>query len=147
MKEFYSKAECEGYLKIEDCSLAIKESRLVNDQYYVSNKLMDRFVARPKKTYSKRFYHIYDSTGKYYGEFKGKKIMPVLDVYSWKVIGNAIENNKRWYKNFYISEEILDKVPEKRFEIKIDAYDKYGKYLESFDNLKDIREKYKITSA
>lgn len=108
---------------------------------------MDRFVARPKKTYSKRFYHIYDSTGKYYGEFKGKKIMPVLDVYSWKVIGNAIENNKRWYKNFYISEEILDKVPEKRFEIKINVYDKYGKYLESFDNLKDIREKYKVTSA
>lgn len=147
LKEFYSKAECEGYLKVDDVSEYIKNQLLVNDKYYVSNKLMDKFVPRPKVSYCRRIYHIYDINNKYYGEFKGKKIMPIIDTCSWRVIQNAIENNKRWYKNFYISEEKIDQVPEKRFEIKIDVYTKYGKYLESFNSLKDVREKYNVTSA
>ena len=56
--------------------------------------------------------------------------------------------NKGWYKNFYLSETPVDKVPERYVrQYSIDVYDKLGNYIESFDSFKAVRDKYQVPSS
>lgn len=148
IKECYCKEDLEYWGKIssdDNVEDAIKYQTPIRD-YYVSNRLMDVFVPKAKTTYSKRLYYVYKDTV-FKGTYKGKEILRVLDTYSWKNIRKAMEINKGWYKDFYISFDKVDKVPDKAFKIQIDVYDKFGNFIESLDTLKEVREKYNLTSA
>lgn len=125
---------------------AIKFQIPIRD-YYVSNKLMDVFAPRAKSTYSKRLYYVYTKDNVFKGVYKGKEVLRVLDTYSWKNIRKAIEINKGWYKDFFISFEEINQVPEKTFKSQIDVYDHFGNFIESIDSLKEVREKYNLTSS
>lgn len=147
LRECYCKDDLEYWggihSEIEDI---IKFQIPIND-YYLSNKLMDVFVPRAKSTYSKRTYYVYTKDNGFKGVYRGKEILRVLDTYSWKNIKKAIEINKGWYKDFYISFAKVDKVPEKVFKMQIDVYDHFGNFIESLNSIKEVREKYKLTSA
>lgn len=125
---------------------ALKYQTLVNG-HYISNKMMDVFIPKARVTYAKRMYYVYTKDGVLKGKYKGKEVMRVLDNYSWKSIKNAIEVNKGWYKDFYISLEKVDQVPERTPKPQIDVYDRHGNFIETLPTLKDIKEKYGLTSA
>ena len=64
-------------------------------------------------------------------------------------ISNIFSHNNGWYKDFYISLNKIEKVPNKRIGrgISIDIYDKYGNFIEHMDSIKAVREKYNVPSS
>lgn len=149
LQEFYSQKDCADYIGIKDLSKAIKNQSLVHNKYYVSNSLYDVFIPKSRTNYLNKIYYIYDVNNKFYGKYEGKEIMNVIGLHSWNKIRDIFQYNKQWYKDFYISEKMIENVPEKHYSngIKVDIFDKYGKYIETLDSVKDVKEKYNISSA
>lgn len=147
LRECYCSEDLEYWGNItEDVTDNIKYQTPIGD-YYVSNKLMDIFTPRAKTTYSKRLYYVYTKDGNLKGTYKGKEVLRAVDNYSWKNIRKAIEVNKGWIKDYYLSFEEIDKVPDKVFKSQIDVYDKFGNFIESIESLKEVKEKYGLTSS
>ena len=75
--------------------------------------------------------------------------MPIIGLNSWSTIRDIFPYNKNWYKDFYISETEINQVPLKQYSngIQIDVYDKFGNFIETLKSIKDVREKYKVTSS
>lgn len=149
LREFYSEKECAEYIGIKDLSKALKCQSLVKKQYYVSNQLFDVFIPKPRTNYLSQTYYVYDKNNKFYGKFTGKDIMPIINLHSWSSIRDIFQYNKNWYKDFYISLEEIDKVPDKHYSngIQVDVYDKYGNFIETLKSVKDVKEKYHISAS
>lgn len=131
----------------EDVLEAIKNHHEING-YYVLNYMTPLFSPSPRKQYIRETFHVYTQEGNYLGAFKGKDVMKVIDLHSWAKISKIFEFNKNWYKNWYISLEPVDKLPERKFNtLKIDVYDKYGNFIEHLDSPAVAREKYGIPSS
>jgi hypothetical protein len=73
--------------------------------------------------------------------------MNVIQLHSWQKIRDIFRYNHNWYKDFYISFEEIQEVPEKSFKMKVDVYDKYGNFIETLPTIKEVKEKYKVPSA
>lgn len=151
LKEFISRKECGDYLGKDEASIcnAIKRSSLIDGKYYVSNKMVDLFIPKPRMQYTKAEIFVYTRDNEFIGKYIGKEVMPVLNLHSWSKIRDIFRDNNGWYKDFYLSLEKVDNVPEKRpgNQIKVDVYDKYGNYIETLDKIKDVREKYKVPAS
>lgn len=151
LREFNSQTECAEFIKYDkgELSRAIKHQTLIKKQYYVSNKLIDEFIPSPRKNYINRTFYVYDVNNKFIGSYVGKELMKVINLHSWDYIGHIFTHNRNWYKDFYISFEKIEKVPQKRIGngICIDIYDKYGNYIETLKSMKEVREKYKVPAS
>lgn len=151
LKEFLSRKECAEYIgtKEEVIVKAIKQDSLVLKQYYVSDSLVDEIKPKARKQYAKSKIYVYDENSCLIGSGIGKEIMPLIREHSWQVIRDAFRYKKGWYKNFYLSMQEIDKVPERQSGngIKIDVYTKYGDFIETLNTVKEVREKYNVPSS
>ena len=151
LKEFLSRKECADYIgtKEEVIVKAIKQDSLVLKQYYVSDSLVDEIKPKARKQYAKSKIYVYNENSELIGFGIGKEVMPLIREHSWQVIRDAFRYKKGWYKNFYLSMQEIDKVPERRSGngIKIDVYTKYGDFIETLNTVKEVREKYNVPSS
>lgn len=151
LKEFLSRKECAEYIgtKEEVIVKAIKQDSLVLKQYYVSDSLVDEIKPKARKQYAKSKIYVYDENSCLIGSGIGKEVMPLIREHSWQVIRDAFRYKKGWYKNFYLSMQEIDKVPERQSGngIKIDVYTKYGDFIETLNTVKEVREKYNVPSS
>ena len=151
--EFYSEKECAAYIHISEINVnkAITQNSLLAKEYYVSNTLVDEFKPKARKEWSKYTYYVYDVNNHYYGNFKGKALMPIIDLHSWGDIKDIFRYNHGWYKDFYISLKAIEEVPEKKLGhgngITIDVYTKYGEFIETLPSVKEVKEKYKVRAC
>ena len=83
--------------------------------------------------------YLYDVNNNFIGKFKGKEIMPVIGTYSYSTINKAFNNNKGWYKDFYLSLNEITKVPSKKVTKSIDIYTLDGHYIETLNSLKEVK--------
>ena len=151
LREFAFLEECAEYtnLTVKELTRAIKNQRLVKDAYYVSNKLLDVFKSKPRNMYKDQIFYVYDVTGKFLGQYKGKEVMKAINLHSWTKICNIFEINHNWYKDFYVSLEEVKTVPSKQYSggVCIDVYTKEGDFIETITSIKEVKEKYKVPSA
>lgn len=151
IKEFESRLECAKFLDKSPTyiSNAISRQCLVNKQYYISKVLVDEFKPKAKTQYIKMKFYVYDDKNKFYGEFIGKKVMSIIQLYSWGKIRDIMVDNKGWYKNFYLSKSVIDTVPfrVKNNTIRVDVYDKYGNFIETINTIKEVKEKYNVPAS
>lgn len=149
-KEFDTKESCAKYLgcSVTDIKEAIKQMRMISG-YYVSNKMVDVFKPHVRRNYKFQTFYLYKNTGEFVGTYKGKEIMRAIKLHSWLKIGRIFSMFSGFYEDFYLSLEKVDKIPEKpkRQKFIIEVYDKYGKFIEKTDNLKEVKEKYKIPNS
>ena len=141
IREFMNIAECEKYLGIDNVPEYIKNQKLIHNRFYVSNKITDLFAAKPRRQYLHTTLHVYKN-GEYLGEYKGKEVMNVIHLYSWTKIRNAITLRNGQYQDYVISE--TKELPTTKTHTSIDVYTKYGKYIETLDNLVEMKHKYNI---
>lgn len=75
--------------------------------------------------------------------------MPLINAYSWETIRDAFRYKQGWYKEFYLSETEITKVPERILgsRIKVDIYTKYGEFIETLNTVKEVREKYNVPAS
>lgn len=152
IKEFISRKECAEYINVEESNIcsAIKRESLVENKYYVSDKLVDEFIPKPRKQYTKMTFYVYKDY-KYIGSFIGKEIMPVIEEYSWSKIRDSIRGQRGWIKNYYISSSYIEEseIPQKQIGngISIDIYDKYGNFIECLYSIREVKEKYGIPAS
>lgn len=151
LKEFDSQTECAKYISYDngELSRAIKNQTLVKKEYYVSNRLIDEFKPKSRNNYIDRVYYVYNVNGEFISECKGKELMKIIDLHSWDKVNHIFTKNNNWYKDFYVSFEPVEKVPNKKVGngIGIDVYDKYGTFIEHINTIKETREKYNIPSS
>ena len=150
LNEFMSEKECAEYLNILPATVnkAIKQHSLVDKSYYISDKLVDEFKPKQKRSNIKRTFYVYDINNKFYGKFVGKEVMKIINLHSWGKISDIFRYNHGWFKDFYLSDTEIENVPEKRFNngngIAIDVYDKYGNFIETINTVKEVKLKYKV---
>ena len=148
--EFSSRTACAKALGCDSQSVstALRTENTIKG-YYVSETLTDEFKINPKKPISTSLIYVYDKDNNFIGKGIGKEIMKIINLHSYKSIYNAIYWNKGWYKDYYLTFEETEQVPEKLHTThkKIDVYDKYGNFIETLDSLKETKEKYNINSA
>lgn len=147
--EFTSRKECAKFIESTESAVcsAISRQSLIKKQYYVSNSLVDLFIPKPKIQYYKSKFYVYKNNTLIF-EGIGKDIMPVIGLNSWDRIRD-IFNRNGWYKDFYISTEKVESVPEQsdKKHIKVDVYTKYGDFIETLNKIKDVREKYNVPAS
>lgn len=147
--EFISRKKCAEYIgtKEEVVAKAVKQNSLVLNSYYVSDSMVDEYIPKARKQYAKTLIYVYDKDSNLIGKGIGKEIMSIISEYSWEIIRDAFRYKQGWYKDFYMSFEEIDKVPERTFGIKVDIYDKYGNFIETLNSVKEVRQKYNVPSA
>lgn len=151
IKEFKSRKECADYLNTLESNVCrvIKTQKMFSKTYYISDKLTDLFIPKPRRQLINTRFYIYNEKSELIGQGIGKEIMAIIKCYSWNKINDCFRYHQNWYKNFYISESIISKVPQKVFgnKKKVDVYDKYGNFIETIDSIKEVKIKYKIPSS
>jgi len=152
IKEFPSHTECSEFIGgCSDITRAITEQSLIKNQYYVSNKMVDEFKPKPRKKYLKQTFYVYNVNNEFVGEYIGKEIMGIINLHSWDKINHIFREgaNKGWYKNFYLSLEKIDNVPNKKYSngMMVDIYDKFGNFIETLKTVKEVKEKYNVPTA
>lgn len=145
-KVYGSKLDCARDMDITNVDKVIQQEILIDNKYYLSTSLTDNFTPKPRRSYIRKEIHVYDITGKYYGSFIGKSIMKVINLHSWTKISNAFKYNRGWYKDFYLSETPVDQVPQKITGYKIDVYTSTGDFIETFNSISKVKEKYGLTN-
>lgn len=150
LNEFNSIKECAEFINSSESAVskALKDQRLINKEYYVSEKMVDEFIPKARKQYINTLFYIYKEPCELVGKGIGKEIMPILGCYSWETIRDAMRYKNNWYKEFYISESEVDALPSKsKKSIQVDIYDKYGNYIETLNTIKEVKEKYNIPAS
>lgn len=148
LTEFESRTECANFLNCcpQSISNALRNQKSIKN-YYVSDKLVDLFIPKARKQLQNEIIYLYDVNNNFIGKFKGKEIMPVIGTYSYSTINKAFNDNKGWYKDFYLSLNEITKVPSKKVTKSIDIYTLDGHYIETLNSLKEVKEKYNVNSA
>lgn len=149
--QFESMRACSEYFKknIGTIYQAIKRASLIRGKYYLSFKLVDYFIPKPRIQYSQETFYAYYKDGSFLGSYKGKEIMPIIHLNSWSKISNIFQVGNNWYKDYYVTFEPINEVPSKKYvrKLSIDVYDKFGNFIESMDSVKSVREKYKVPAS
>lgn len=146
---FYSKRGKLKYLteynKIYDNY--IKNQTLYDNNWYVSNKLTDEFIPKPRRQYLHQTFYVYRNNS-FVGKFVGKELMKVINLHSWAKISNIFSCNNNWYKDFYITLNEVDTIPERpTIGVHVDIYDKYGNFIEQVDSIRKVKDKYNVPSS
>lgn len=115
-------------------------------EYYITNKIVDEFNPKPRREYKDQVYYVY-TNNEFVGAFIGKEVMPIIGLHSWAKIKNAIQLNGGWYKDFFISLEKVNEIPEKKINREVDVFDKYGNFIETLSSIKELKEKYGLRSC
>lgn len=151
LREFISRKECGEYIgaKEEIICKAIKQQSLVLKNYYVSDSLVDEFIPKARKQYSKSLIYVYNELSELVGQGIGKEIMPIINDYSWSSIQDSFRYKGGWHNTYFLSLESVNKVPERVLgsRIKVDIYDKFGNFIETLNMVKEVREKYKVPAS
>lgn len=147
--EFNSRTECSKFLECtpQSVSNALRNELLIKG-YYVSEKVVDIFQPKARKQLQKETIYLYNVNGDFLGSFIGKEIFPVINLYSFSKINHAFNDNKGWYKDFYMSLTPVDKVPNKihNGRKKVEIYTKDGHLIETLESLKEVKDKYNLNS-
>ena len=149
IREFDSRTDCANYLNCcpQSVSKAINQQSIIK-QHYVSETLVDVFSPKPRIQLIKATFYIYNKDGVLLYKCVGKEIMSFLNEYSWKKIHTAINSNRGWYKDFYISTEEVLKIPEKKdAHKKVLVYNLSGHLLSEHKSVKDAMIQYELTSS
>lgn len=111
--------------------------------------MMDEFRPKARKQYAKMLIYVYNENSELVGTGVGKEIMPLINEYSWETIRDAFRYKQGWYKEFYLSETEVEKVPERILgsRIRVDIYTKYGEFIETLNTVKEVREKYNVPAS
>lgn len=148
INSYTSLADCAKDINYDngELSRAIRNQSCIKKTYYVSYKLLDKFIPKARIQYKQTLFYVYNINKGYIGKYKGKEIMPIIDLHSWGDIGNIFRHDKGWYKDYYISLEYLENCPIKSVNkgFCIEVYDKQGSFIELLYSLKDVRIKYNI---
>lgn len=140
MEELYKEKGIEPEIAKE----YIKTQRLFSNKWYISNTIREIFDPKPRKQLSNCDFYVYKDN-EFQGKYYGKEVMRKIDLYSWNKLLGVIERG--WYKDFYVSLNPVEKVPEKNINfLNVDVYDKYGNLIETL-SIKDLKDKYKIRSC
>lgn len=134
---YYSVDNCAEQLKLDinfvkNC---IKNQTLIDNKYYLSNKLCDIFNAKPRRQYAKIFIYVYKN-GKFVDKVKGKELMRLIKEHSWKKIGQAFELNNGYYEDYQMT--LQPKVLINLFTIN-------NEYVETFYSEDEFINKYKVS--
>ena len=151
LKEFVNKSRCAEYLGLDERQVKdlVYNGKLIKGKYYLCNRIVDIFIPRPRRTLVKSEIFVYDNkTSEFLGSYVGKKVFNVIGTHSFKKIYTAMMMNNGWYKGFYLSFDPVEKVPERiGSKRRIEVYTKDGNLIEVLESIKDLREKYNLTSA
>lgn len=147
IQQFKSRTDCASFLNCCPQSISkaiIQKSRIKN--HYVSNKLINQFIPKVKNDIKKIPIHVYDVNNNYYGVYIYKELFPIINLYSTRKIWDAIYSNNGWYKNYYLTFNKIDSVPNKvHFDMKkVSVYDLDGNFIQEFKSIIDARRAYKI---
>ena len=148
IREFISRKECAEYLSLSEDIIndAVLKQKPLLGQYYVSDKLTDEFIPKPRRQYVRTKFYLYKDS-EYLGEYVGKAIMPIIGCFSWTKISKYLSSNNGWYKDYYISESKVPEVPKRDSSISVDVYTQQGDFIETITDLSDLKEKYNISKA
>lgn len=149
LTKFKSVLNCSQFL---DCSFKEVNDALKNNSsvrnYFVSNKLVDVFQPKARLQLRQAKLYLYHLTDGFIGEFVGKEIMPIIGLHSFNKIQSAINDNKGWYKDFYISTDKVDVLPKKyTHNRKVAVYTKNGEFIEILDSINQVKNKYNLAST
>lgn len=148
--EFESNKACAEYIgsSLSAVNKGIHNQNLIQKQYYVSDVLVDLFVPKPRIQYYKSKFYIYKNEELIF-EGIGKEIMPIIGLNSWAGISDIFRYKNGWYKDFYLSLEKINVVPEKKDKksIKVDVYTKYGEFIETLNTIQQVRDKYNVPAS
>ena len=145
---FLSRKETAEFLKCtpQAISKALKTSTSIKD-HYISNSLYDSYVIKPRLKLKNQVFYLYQIEKGLLGQFTYKEIFKELNIHSCHKLDSIINSNNGWYKNYYITNELLDKCPEKIYSVKkINIYTLFGEFIESLPTIKEVKEKYNINS-
>ena len=150
LREFYGVDDISAFLQanVKDVNDAVKYQRLVDGRYYVSRKLADKMVVKPRAQLAHERFFVYQN-GEFSGLYIGKEVMKVINLHSWAKIKNIMTTRNGWYKDFYLSHKQVDEIPERpeAKPVRVDVYGKTGDFIETMGSAKEVREKYGVTSA
>lgn len=138
---------CNKYLGIKDVSNYIQSQSLINNSYYASYKLVDKFKPKARVNYMKKKFFVYKASGELVGVYIGKQIMKVINLHSWNKIRDILIYSKGWYKDYYISETEVEVLPNRNHSIVVEVFDKYGKYIETLSTIRELKDKYNVPSS
>ena len=145
VREFSNKEYLTKYLNIEDIYYDINNQTLIQGKYYVSNKLLDLYIAKPRKQWLYKTFYVYKKDGSFVGEYHKKEIMRVIKLHSWNKIDDIFKFNNGWYEDFYISLKPIDKLPERIIKnTSFDIYTTYGDFIENIKDEQELMDKYAI---
>ena len=148
INEFISRTECAKYLNCTPQSVSkavIMQQSIKN--HYVSDSIVDIFKPKPRISLKNQDFYLYTTT-EYVGKFQTNELLKYLQINTCKKLDSIINSNNGWYKDFYISINLLEVIPSKKHHNKsIDVYTKEGVFLETLDSVKLVKEKYNINNC
>lgn len=148
LMEFESRKACAEYLGCNPQSVSngIRNQCTIKN-HFISDSIVDLFVPKPRIQLKGQTFYLYKDGGEFLGKFYEKEILTPIGEHSWSKISSALNANLGWYKNFYISLEPVDKVPEKlgRRRKSVEVYDKVGNLIEKCPTVKSLCDKYNIS--
>ena len=135
--EFYSIDNCAKKLHLDQefIRTAIKNQTLIDNKYYLSNKLYEIFNAKPRRQYAKVFVYVYKNK-KFIDKVKGKDLMRLIREHSWKKIAKAFSENNGYYEDFQMTLQP---------RVLINLYTLDNSYIETFYDEDSFITKYKVT--
>lgn len=145
IKEYYSKEQAIEDLNISDIYWEINNQTLIQGKYYLSNKLLDLYITKPRKQWLYKTFYVYKKDGSFVGEYHKKEIMRVIKLHSWNKIDDIFKFNNGLYEDFYISLKPIDKLPERIIKnTSFDIYTTYGDFIENIKDEQELMDKYAI---
>lgn len=147
--EFISRTKCAEYLgcQPQSVSKAIKMEQPIKN-HYVSDSIVDIFIPKPRISLKNTYFYVYDINNKFYGKLSKKELSKLTGIYTWKKLDSVLNSNNGWYKDFYITNKEVTKVPDKKNHNKIiEVYNKDGVLIETFSSVKEVKEKYNLNSS
>ena len=135
--EYYSIEDCAKklHLDMEFVRNAIKNQVLIDNKFYLSNKLYELFNAKPRRQYAKVFVYVYKK-GRFIDKVKGKELMRLIKEHSWKKIAKAFDENHGYYEDYQMTLQP---------RVLINLYSLDSSYIETFYDEYSFIEKYNVT--
>lgn len=148
LMDFDSRKACAEYLGCNPQSIsnAVRNQNKIKN-HYVTDFMTDLFEPKPRITLKNGDFYLYHKDGEFIGKYSGKNIMEPLNEHSWRKISNAINENLGWYKDYYISIDPVNEVPNKKYlhRRELEVYTKTGDLVEVLSTIKDAKEKYNLS--
>lgn len=124
----------------------INNGSLTKNDYYLSYKLYDQYVCKPRMDLKNKLLYLYDLDGNFIDSINVKDFKKKYNIHSYKELENAILNNKPIQKN-QIKLEKFNKI-EKYIPInkkkKVEIYKMNGDFVSEFDSVSNACKQLKL---